>query len=234
MLLVSVRSVEEARAAVAGRASIVDVKEPSRGSLGMAPSTLWGRIRSAVPETIRLSVALGELVEWTEDAVGAIPADHWRGVAFRKVGFAGAGSSWRESWRSLREQVDAACHADDAAASGWVAVAYLDWESARAPDPDLVIDEAASINRCEWVLLDTWDKTRRIEVGASALAWITRAKGAGRSVALAGSLDEAAIRRLRASGADLFAVRGAACRGDDRNGTIDPERVARLVEAAGG
>ncbi len=232
MLLVSVRSEEEARAAVAGGASIVDVKEPRRGSLGMAPSVLWGRVRAAIPQSIRLSVALGELAEWTEDAVGSIPAEHWRGVAFRKVGLAGAGSSWRRNWRRLRAQIDAACPAGDAAASGWVAVAYFDWKLAWAPDPESVIAEAASTDRCTWVLFDTWDKTRRVAVDASALGWIARAKTAGRSVALAGSLDESAIRRLRSSGADLFAVRGAACRGGDRNGTIDVERVARLVAAA--
>jgi uncharacterized protein (UPF0264 family) len=51
-------------------------------------------------------------------------------------------------------------------------------------------------------------------------------------VALAGSLDVAGIRRLRPLDPDIFAVRGAACRGGDRNGPVDPERVARLVEAA--
>ncbi len=234
MLLVSVRSEEEARAAVAGGARIIDVKEPRRGSLGMAASGLWARVRAAIPDSIPLSVALGELADWTEDTIGSVPADHWRGVAFRKVGLAGSGPSWRERWKDLREQVEAACRTEKIAAAGWVAVAYLDWETARAPDPDSVIDEAAGIERCAWVLFDTWDKSRRVEVGAKALGWIARAKAAGRSAALAGSLDEAAIRRLRASGADLFAVRGAACREGDRNATIDVERVARLVAAAAG
>ena len=35
-LLVSVRSAEEARAALEGGAALIDVKEPSRGSLGSA------------------------------------------------------------------------------------------------------------------------------------------------------------------------------------------------------
>ncbi|MHB1556818.1 MAG: (5-formylfuran-3-yl)methyl phosphate synthase [Isosphaeraceae bacterium] len=234
MLLVSIRSEEEARAAVAGGASIIDVKEPRRGSLGMAESALWGRIRAAIPESIPLSVALGELAEWTGNAIASVSAEHWRGVAFRKVGLAASGPSWRERWKVLREQIHAAHHAEAIATSGWVAVAYLDWEIAQAPDPDSVINEAAGIERCAWVLFDTWDKSRSVEVGEKALRWIKRAKAAGRSVALAGSLDEAAIRRLRSSGADMFAVRGAACRGGDRDATIDVERVARLVAAAAG
>ena len=35
-LLVSVRTIEEARAALAGGADIIDIKEPTRGSLGRA------------------------------------------------------------------------------------------------------------------------------------------------------------------------------------------------------
>ncbi len=118
--------------------------------------------------------------------------------------------------------------------AAWVAVAYLDWNLARAPDPDLIIEEATRIDGCSWILFDTWDKSVRGDVRPDVSRWIRKAREAGRSVALAGSLDEAAIRRLRSSGADLFAVRGAACRGGDRNASIDAERVARLAEAARG
>jgi uncharacterized protein (UPF0264 family) len=42
----------------------------------------------------------------------------------------------------------------------------------------------------------------------------------------------AAIRDLRGMlDPDWFATRGAACVGGERNAAIDPDRVARLVEA---
>src|SRR5437763_1899892 len=47
------------------------------------------------------------------------------------------------------------------------------------------------------------------------------------SAALAGSLDEPAIRRLAPLGPDWFAVRGAACVGG-RGGTVCADRVRRM------
>src|SRR3954454_6660925 len=85
-LLVSVRSADEARAAVAGGATIVDVKEPDRGPLGCAGAATWRAVRRVVPATVPVSVALGELGDWEEQAIPST-AD-WAGLAYRKVGLA--------------------------------------------------------------------------------------------------------------------------------------------------
>ena len=222
-LLVSVRSASEARAAVEGGAAIVDVKEPSRGSLGRASVDVWREVRAAIPDSTILSVALGELVEWS---TGDLPREGWEGIRHRKIGLAGSGEHWRERWSDLRARFETG--------PGWVAVAYLDWRTAGAPDPVAVIDEAATIADCAGVLFDTFDKSRPIEVPDRE--WrdrIDRVRAFGRFVAIAGSLDEERIRRLRSMEPDLFAVRGAACEGGDRIRAIDPDRVARLVRAAG-
>jgi (5-formylfuran-3-yl)methyl phosphate synthase len=233
MLLVSVRSEDEARAAVAGGAAIIDVKEPSHGSLGMAPSSTWRRVREVVPPATMVSVALGELSEWLATEPVTIPDQDWNGIDLRKVGLAEAGPSWRDRWRQLRSRMPGHSTTRPEDRPSWVAVAYLDWEAARAPDPISIIDAAATIDACPGILFDTWDKSRRAAFGAEVHRWIGLAKESGLFVAMAGSLDEAAIRRLRPIGPDIFAVRGAACRGGDRNGSIDRDRVARLVEAAG-
>lgn len=223
-MLVSVRSAAEARAAVEGGAAIVDVKEPSRGSLGRASADVWREVRAAIPASATLSVALGELVEW---AGIVLPSDDWDGIRHRKIGLAGSGDDWRERWSDLRDRLGPG--------PSWVAVAYLDWRTTAAPDPVSVIDEAATLDDCAGVLFDTFDKSSRIEVVESEWRdWIDRARASGRFVAMAGSLDEERIRRLRPMNPDLFAVRGAACEGGDRLRAIDPDRVARLVRAAGG
>jgi (5-formylfuran-3-yl)methyl phosphate synthase len=233
MLLVSVRSEDEARAACAGGAAIIDVKEPSRGSLGMAPSSTWRRVREVVPPSTMVSVALGELADWMTTEPLTIPDQDWNGIDFRKVGLADAGPAWLDRWHQLRSCLSApsATRPDDR--PSWVAVAYLDWQEAQAPDPTSIIDAAATLDACPGILFDTWDKSRRVAFGAEVERWIGLAKEAGLFVAMAGSLDEAAIRRLRTFGPDIFAVRGAACHGGDRNASIDPARVARLVGAAG-
>ncbi|HZW31702.1 MAG TPA: (5-formylfuran-3-yl)methyl phosphate synthase [Isosphaeraceae bacterium] len=232
-LLVSVRSADEAQAAMAGGAAIIDVKEPSRGSLGMAEFSVWRAVRQAVPASMPISVALGELKAWWRPV--RLPPGCWSEIAFRKLGLACAGPDWRDRWRDLRERLDAGAASRPGTLSAqpdWAAVVYLDWEAARAPEPDAIIREAAAIEDCAGVLFDTWDKSRRHDYDASWGQRIARVKASGRFVALAGSLDLEAIGRLRTLEPDVFAVRGAACRAGDRRGPIDPERVARLAAAA--
>jgi uncharacterized protein (UPF0264 family) len=81
-------------------------------------------------------------------------------------------------------------------------------------------------------LFDTWDKSRRTCIDSSWERLIAQVRDSGRLVALAGSLDAEAIRRLRHFNPDYFAVRGAACCAGDRTALVDPDRVAALVEAA--
>lgn len=234
-LLVSVRSAPEAKAAMAGGAAIVDVKEPSRGSLGMAPIDTWRRVREAVPASVVVTVALGELRDWAVPHRFAIPPDAWQGIRFRKVGLSRAEPDWQERWTALRrswEETTASVSSNDR--PGCVAVVYLDWQEAGAPDPASIIAAAGETPECPGVLFDTWNKTHRVEFGLDWMRWIVRTKESGRFVALAGSLDEAAIRRLRPLEPDIFAVRGAACRDGDRSAHIDADRVGRLVEAASG
>lgn len=234
-LLVSVRSAIEAEAALAGGASIIDVKEPSRGPLGRADGSVWREVRLAVPASIPVSVALGELNEWLEPSRLEIPGDLWAGIAFRKLGLSDAGPGWIDQWRDLRERpapIAVSRPGEPRERPSWVAVVYLDWEKARAPDPDTVIRAAGEMEDCSGVLFDTWDKSGRTGVDSRWERWIARVRALGRFVALAGSMDAPAIRRLRYLEPDVFAVRGAACRGGDRHAAIDPERVARLVEVA--
>ena len=211
-----------------GGAAIIDVKEPSRGPLGRASCCVWREVRDVVPASIPVSVALGELSEWT----GAVPADltggSCPGIQFFKLGLAGAPIDWCDRWRSVRRQMDET----QASPAAWVAVVYIDWEHARAPEPDGILRRAFEAEECRGVLFDTWDKARGTMIDDTWDRRIDQVRRSGRLVALAGSLDEAAIVRLAGLEPDYFAVRGAACRSGDRHSSIDSGRVARLVEAA--
>ena len=218
-LLVSVRSAEEARSAVEGGASVVDVKEPDRGPLGRASAETWRAVREAVPPSIPVSVALGELYDW---GGGCGPLE---GIAFRKLGLAGAGPDWRSRWAEIRRL--------EGDGPRWVAVAYADWRTSASPCPADILEAALDAPDCSGILVDTWDKAKSSPLDPTPewIDWVGHARGAGRFVALAGGLDLASIARLAPLRPDLFAVRGAACDRSDRRGTVRADRVAGLVRA---
>lgn len=218
-LLVSVRSVQEAQAAWGAGASLIDVKEPARGSLGRADSDRVRAIRAALPAEAPMSQALGELVEWepcqTQD-------DRIEGVAFRKLGLAGAGSDWARRWARIVEI--------EGISPAWIAVVYADWLRACAPKPSEVLHEAAR-QGCRGLLIDTWEKSVPSPLTAAS-PWVElvgEAHSLGFIVAFAGGLDERSIPSLAALQPELFAVRRAACAGGQRLAEIDPDRVASLA-----
>lgn len=214
-LLVSVRSADEARAAVRGGAAIIDVKEPDRGPLGRADVLTWSAVRAAVPESIPVSVALGELAECLNE-----DAPRFSGVSFRKLGLARSGKDWARDWRQIQTKWSEG--------PPWIAVAYADWLEAGSPHPDRVLDLALE-TACSGILVDTWDKTRRSPVHLGWSSWFERAYDGGLTTALAGRLDFDAIDRLAQLRPDIIAVRSAACYEGDRRNAIDPARVAELA-----
>src|SRR5262245_27316757 len=89
-LLVSVRSAAEAEVALAGGATLIDVKEPARGSLGRADDMTIAAVLHVVAGRRPVSAALGELVDKSSLL-------RCSGLAFVKWGLAGAA---RLDWRS--------------------------------------------------------------------------------------------------------------------------------------
>ncbi|MBI2190955.1 MAG: hypothetical protein HYU36_03085 [Planctomycetes bacterium] len=222
-LLVSVRSVGEASKALEGGAGILDVKEPSRGSLGMADlETMEGVQEVAGPDRM-VSAALGEMRDWEGRTPPVLPA----GLSYVKVGLAGlAGrSGWARALETLRRRLDVPREA-------FIPAVYVDRARALAPAAEDVAEAAGDFG---WagVLLDTC-----IKDGRTLETWIAftrlqrlceRCGTQGLSVALAGSLDALAIRRLMPLRPDVFAVRGAACAAGDRQGDIQAEAVRALA-----
>jgi (5-formylfuran-3-yl)methyl phosphate synthase len=213
-LLVSVRSAAEAHAALEGGADLIDVKEPLGGPLGMADSGVIQDIVAAVAGRVPVSAALGE---WRDRHAVAIPGN----LQFLKFGLAGVANERADT-------AVAALRAFESAAP--VLVAYADHRNASSPEPTRLVDLAIDL-RFSVFLIDTFAKN-----GATLLDWVEpvtlrtmreRLSRAGIAMAIAGSLDSAAIQRLQSISPSWFAVRGAACVGG-RTGAICADRVRTL------
>lgn len=231
-LLVSVRNREEALAAVAGGCDILDLKEPSRGSLGRADAeaitdvATW--LQAEAPH-IPLSAALGEARDWLAgEALTYAPATS---LAFVKLGCAGlGGSDWSRDWNEARR----CALAPGPDVPRWIAVAYADWRDACAPAPAEVIAAAIAEN-CAGVLFDTFQKDGRTlfeHLGNDELALcIAATRDAGLLVALAGGLLLRDLPRAAAFAPDVIAVRTAACRDERRSAPVASAAVRELRRA---
>jgi uncharacterized protein (UPF0264 family) len=217
-LLVSVRSVAEAEAAAAGGAALIDVKEPAAGSLGRAADETIAAVIAWADGRRPVSAALGELRDNPAPVACA-------GLSYAKWGLAGCGGrgDWcRELAGAARrlQQADPECKL--------VPVAYADWQRAQAPSPKDVC-QFTGAHACGAMLIDTWQKD-----GTTLLDWLRLDEvmhlcwTAPVPVALAGSLGPNEVQALLPARPAWFAVRGAVC-GGGRGGTVERERVARLV-----
>jgi uncharacterized protein (UPF0264 family) len=222
-LLVSVRSVAEAEIALRAGADLIDVKEPSRGSLGAADPAVWRHVCRVVAGRVPVSVALGELAVQEPGSAAADLSSS--GVAFAKIGLAGMRDKrgWPDEWRRSMSRLPREIEP--------VAVAYADWQTAGAPAPHEVLAAAARLSS-PYLLVDTCDKSRGNLLAHLSLeelqALSARAAEKQIRLVLAGSLDEAAIARLLALAPAYIAVRGAACEGE-RTQAICEARVKRLA-----
>ena len=230
-LLVSVRTAAEARDALSGGATIIDVKEPSRGPLGAGDADVAAAVAAVAVNAVPWTLACGELrARGAVHHVARVVAAGAPPPAAAKAGPAGlTAEEWGPAFRTFASGLPAGVEP--------IAVAYADWRRTASPDPLAVIDSAAAIG-CRTLLFDTGDKSGpgllSPEFAADAARWITAARRTGLVVAAAGRLGMQDIPDALGLGAQVVALRGAVCRGG-RTAAIDPNLVraaATLVAMA--
>jgi uncharacterized protein (UPF0264 family) len=224
-LLVSVRCADEARAALEGGATLIDIKEPARGALGRADDETIAAVLHAVAGRRPVSAALGE---WA-DGIGSYSDSN---LSYIKWGLAGC--RHRHDWRDAMRSFLVRPHPPQV-----VLTAYADWECAQAPPVDDVF-ALASAHPGSVLLIDTHCK-EAASIGTkrpTLLDWMSvacvedlciRCRNAHVKIALAGSLGIDEIGALQFAQPDWFAVRGAACADGDRQATIDAAKVSALM-----
>jgi uncharacterized protein (UPF0264 family) len=227
-LLVSVATADEARAAMAGGADVIDAKDPSAGALGPVALESLCAICAVVNGERPLTAALGDVDDETaiERATLALTS---AGAALVKIGFAGIHDLDRVA--ALIAAAVSGASRGEGSKAGVVAVAYADADGVGAglgPFVPLVARAGA-----RGVLLDTVDKNgpglRDLVPFDRLAAWVADAHQAGLQVAIAGRLTVDDLQFVSDTGADIAGVRGAAC-DLGRNGRVSAEKV-RLLRA---
>jgi uncharacterized protein (UPF0264 family) len=226
-LLVSVRSVDEVEAALAGGADLIDVKEPAKGPLAPAEAEVVAAVIAKVKHRVPVSAGLGE---WSPNA---ITDAHWHlelKINYVKWGLAGytPRPGWGEDLLDTRRELPVGME--------MVAVAYADWERAKSVPPGEMVRFAKRF-RIKAFLLDTWGKDGKTLLDFASPGEVAdlveSLKRVDTIVAIGGSLKPEHVKQLKGVAPDYYAVRTSACAGSKRTGVIDAARVKKWKDAIG-
>jgi len=232
-VLISPKDEFEATEAVNGGADIIDVKNPSEGSLGANFPWVIRRIRSLVPDSTEVSATIGDFPHLPGSASLAALGAAVSGANYIKVGL--KGSKTQDDAIFLMERVTRAVKEYNTQAKV-VLAGYADFRRASTLDPSLLPNVACSA-RCDVVMVDTFVKDGRgifdFMDEAACKQFVEEGHARNLSVALAGSIKLPEIPILKHAGADIVGIRGAACsQGDRLAGTIQAESVRALMATA--
>ncbi|MEX3957816.1 (5-formylfuran-3-yl)methyl phosphate synthase [Trinickia sp. EG282A] len=219
-LLASVRSEEEAFAAAAAGAELIDLKEPHDGALGGLPIERIGRIATTLRAQYPvkpLSATIGDVETEAFDEIAARVLDVSNaGVDYVKVGVTPG--------HAARRCLDELATLPAAVVPVLLCDGGLDGE---------LVDHAASLGFVG-IMFDTAGKDGRTlfdHVDEATLGrWLDVARKRGAMSGIAGSLGWAQLDRILALAPDVAGFRGALCV-DGRRSAIDPGRVAKWAEA---
>lgn len=236
-LLVSIRDTAEAEMINDCDVAIVDVKEPTRGSLGAATPKMLESISQVITQPQTLSFAAGELSDWLSpngQSLNQSPGKYyesvWNRFDFIKLGLAGVGKE-NHHWQTPLQ-----LFFDEIPKSGKtkpVVVSYLDFQSSQTPSPRELIDFASSLDDCSTILFDTFRKSENSIAFHSQLELtdlIAKAKSQGLTTVLAGSITAKCLPTALRSQPDFIGVRGAVC-DSQRTGSINTNRVNEFARA---
>lgn len=244
-LLVSVRSADEANGAVAGGCSILDVKEPQRGPLGMADVQVIERVlQIGTAAGMPVSAALGEVTDYSasSDVRRTGLSSSLSDLSFTKLGLSGLSHdrAWKSRWYDTMRQLSgslAPAEQGTLRTRSWVAVIYADWQLAESPSPEAIVDcvlssSLSTHDRIAGVLVDTWSKQSGRLLDRLSVEQLCRlastVQQSGRFFAIAGRLTVEMFPDLIAVQPDIIGVRSAACLNEDRTSRVAEDSVRNL------
>lgn len=236
-LLISPMNQEEVLNAVSGGADIIDVKNPSEGSLGANFPWVIKELRGIVPESIEVSATVGDFPNLPGSASLAALGAATCGVDYVKVGLYGVKSISDADYFS--KMVVKSVNEFNRNVSV-VLAAYADYNRIDAIDFKLLPDVGARAG-ANVVMIDTAVKDGKRLFDHASLTelsdFVLRAHELGLITAFGGSIVGDDFEILYDLGVDIVGVRGAACENENRRSQIKENKVralkSKLLESLG-
>jgi uncharacterized protein (UPF0264 family) len=223
-------NVEEARAALAGGADIIDVKNPKEGSLGANFPWAIRAVADVARGIAPVSATIGDLPFKPGTASLAALGAAVSGAEYVKAGLLGA-KDQAQAVEMLEGIVRAVKDYDPK--KKVVASGYSDFLRAGCLSP-LLLPQAAASAGADLVMVDTAVKDGRPTFDFMSEAeleqFISRGHSEGLEVALAGSIGFAHLDLLKRLQPEIIGVRGIVC-GGDRSSSVQAELVAEVKKA---
>jgi len=217
-LLVSVIDASECGAIRACPPDIVDLKNPTEGSLGMPDIETIREVKKSIPAGLPLSVAIGDAVDDAQPYIARAKLAHEAGADIVKVGLFGFESARREEL-FLSRLCSCVCVPVVAA-----------WYADRIERPIAALPEPAARAGVRGCLIDSYLKTGGGLTDYVSLADMEAYIGKCRELdvfsALAGSLGERDIEWLLRLKPDVAGFRGAVTKGERGEPGIDVDRLS--------
>ncbi len=233
-LLVSPKTIEEAKIAIAAQADYIDCKNPEEGSLGANFPWMIKRMKSLIPfhSSQLLSATIGDFPYLPGSASLAALGAAVSGADIIKVGLKGPKN--KEQGIKLMKNVVKAVK-DFNKNILVVAAGYADYSRMEASPEFLSIPEIATKSGAEIAMLDTFIKDEKnlfdfLNVD-QLLEFKNKAIKLNLRVALAGNLNFKVLPKIKQISPDIIGVRSVICEGNDRNnGMIKADLIQKLKQ----
>lgn len=228
-LLVSIVNIEELRRIIDVGCDIVDIKNPSEGSLGANHPNIIKEVIRIINGRYEVSGTIGDLPYLPGTASLAALGMAGLGVDYVKAGLYGA-SDYGEALKMLKWMVEAV--KNGSSKTRVIACAYADYKLINSINPEM-LPEIAYKAGADGVLIDLKNKSDKkvfSYINDDTIRRIARkCHNNSLTIALSGSLDIGDVDRLVELGIDIMGVRRGVC--SERSwlrGEIDPEKVRHL------
>lgn len=224
-LLITVWHLDELNEALYGGADVIDVKDPSKGSLGLPDLDVVRGVVSSVGGLREVSMAIGDLSEYSDSLKYIAYAAALTGVSYVKAGLASGDIS-----KCLLIASEVSKQVNYVGKPKLVLAGYADYSRSGCIEPLEVVRLAKEV-KAHGVMIDTLIKDGKNTFNFLSRSYLEEFTEEARKLnllkAIAGSLGREHIADCVKLGFDVIGIRGAACKGG-RIGKISRELVAEL------